>query len=63
MSDDRSVVGFSLPGGERPSKRFRTGRECREEECKVRLSVYNPGEYCALHQPMIVPRTRGRKIA
>jgi len=25
--------------------------------------MYNNGKYCYLHEPMAVPRTRGKKIA
>jgi len=25
--------------------------------------MYNQGKYCYLHEPMAVPRTRGKKIA
>lgn len=49
-------------GYERP-KPFGSDRECREPECETRLSMYNNGKYCYLHEPMAVPRTRGKKIA
>jgi len=63
MSDTR-VAGEAFTGGsERASKAFATGRTCKEEGCDVRLSIYNPGSFCSLHEPMTVPRTRGRKIA
>jgi len=25
--------------------------------------MYNSGKFCSQHEPMIVPRTRGKKIA
>lgn len=60
---DRSVAATSLLGNDRPSARFLPGRICDEPGCETRLSIYNDGHFCALHQPMSVPRTRGRKIA
>lgn len=32
---------------------------CDEAGCETVLSIYNKYEYCALHQPMIIPRMRG----
>jgi len=59
-----SVSGEAFTGGsERASKAFAKDRTCNEHECSARLSMYNPGSYCSLHEPMSVPRTRGRKIA
>ena len=59
-----SVSGEPFSGGsERPSKSFSKDRTCKEQDCSARLSMYNPGSYCSLHEPMTVPRTRGRKIA
>ncbi len=61
---DAAIVGSSLSsGGDRPSKRFGKDRVCREDGCNTRLSLYNPGKFCSLHEPMTVPRTRGKKIA
>ena len=62
MSD--SVGGQSLfRAASRPSRRYRAGRTCAEAGCRTQLSIYNSGKHCALHAPMLVPRTRGRKIA
>jgi len=59
-----SVSGEPFSGGsERASKAFSKNRTCNEQDCSARLSMYNPGSYCSLHEPMSVPRTRGRKIA
>ncbi len=58
-----AVVGHPISGNDRPSKSFGTGRLCRESGCETKLSMYNNGKYCYLHEPMAVPRTRGRKIA
>ncbi|HLI53662.1 MAG TPA: hypothetical protein VKU88_05005 [Acidimicrobiales bacterium] len=60
---ERSLGGHTLSGGERPSRSFARGRTCRQPGCTTRLSVYNSGKYCYLHEPMVVPRTRGKKIA
>jgi len=37
-------------------------RICEEPECETVLSIYNKREFCALHQPMIIPRMRGTVI-
>ena len=60
---ERSLGGHTLSGSERPSKAFTKGRTCREPGCTTRLSIYNNGKYCYQHEPMAVPRTRGKKIA
>lgn len=61
---DTTVVGHSVDSEvDRPSNTFTQGRVCREDGCGTHLSLYNPGKYCSLHEPMQVPRTRGRKIA
>ena len=61
---EAAVVGSSLSsGGDRPSKRYAKDRVCCEDGCNTCLSLYNPGKYCSLHEPMVVPRTRGKKIA
>ena len=39
-----------------------SNRDCAEPECATLLSRYNEFEYCALHQPMIVPRMRGKVL-
>jgi hypothetical protein len=62
MSSDH-VAATSINGADRPSKAFAKGRECREPGCETQLSMYNNGKYCYLHEPMAVPRTRGKKIA
>ena len=61
---DAAIVGHPLGAGtERPSKKFGSDRTCNEPGCETRLSLYNPGKFCSLHEPMSVPRTRGKKIA
>lgn len=35
---------------------------CAEDGCTTLLSVYNELDYCALHQPMIIPRMRGKVL-
>jgi hypothetical protein len=33
-----------------PGRKYKAGRTCEVEGCDARLSVYNPGSVCALHQ-------------
>jgi hypothetical protein len=33
-----------------PVRRYKAARTCEIEGCDARLSVYNPGPVCALHQ-------------
>ena len=58
-----SVPGTPFVGHDRPSRSFGRGRVCHEAGCDTRLSMYNNGKYCYQHEPMTVPRTRGKKIA
>jgi hypothetical protein len=58
-----AVQGTAFVGSDRPSRNFGKGRVCREAGCETRLSMYNNGKYCYTHEPMAVPRTRGKKIA
>ena len=60
---ERSLGGHTLVGSERPSRSFSKDRTCREPGCETKLSIYNNGKYCYQHEPMSVPRTRGKKIA
>ena len=52
-----------ITGNDRPSRAFKKDRTCQEPGCGTRLSIYNQGRFCYLHEPMAVPRTRGKKIA
>ncbi len=63
MSERPSLGGNTLSGSERPSRAYAKDRVCREPGCQTRLSIYNNGKYCFQHEPMAVPRTRGKKIA
>lgn len=63
MATDRAVQGTPFTGSDRPSKSFGRGRVCKDPDCETRLSMYNSGKFCYEHEPMTVPRTRGRKIA
>lgn len=58
---DTTVVDHSKSVTDRSNST--KSRVCREDGCGTHLSLYNPGKYCSLHEPMQVPRTRGRKIA
>jgi hypothetical protein len=60
---EHAVGAKPLSGSDRPSRKFTPGRTCREPDCATRLSIYNNGKFCSTHEPMIVPRTRGKKIA
>ncbi|MDQ2754433.1 MAG: hypothetical protein M3R71_02665 [Actinomycetota bacterium] len=60
---ERSLGAHTLSGSERPSRSFAKDRTCREAGCQTKLSIYNNGKYCYQHEPMAVPRTRGKKIA
>ncbi|MFP5377562.1 MAG: hypothetical protein ACLGIO_12385 [Acidimicrobiia bacterium] len=63
MASERAVQGTPFTGSDRPSRSFGKGRVCKEPGCETRLSMYNSGKFCYEHEPMAVPRTRGRKIA
>ena len=57
-----AVAGERISSEERRSGLAPTGRVCGEPGCATRLSVYNEHEHCALHQPMVVPRMRGKVL-
>jgi hypothetical protein len=57
------VSGTAVTGVGRPSKRYAEGRVCKEPGCATKLSIYNKGKFCYIHEPIKVPRTRGRKVA
>jgi hypothetical protein len=61
--NEHAVGAKPLSGTDRPSRRFAADRICREPGCETHLSIYNNGKYCSSHAPMMVPRTRGKKIA
>lgn len=60
--EDRAIVGMRITSVERAVRRSKKGRICREDGCSTALSVYNDTWWCSLHAPMVVPRTRGRKL-
>ena len=60
--DDGTIVGMRITSVERAVRRSEKGRVCRDRECGVVLSIYNDLAWCSLHAPMIVPRTRGKKL-
>ena len=43
-----SQLGTQLEHGPRV-RIYRKGRKCAVDDCDARLSVYNPGQVCALH--------------
>ncbi|MBA2624157.1 MAG: hypothetical protein H0U89_00880 [Acidimicrobiia bacterium] len=61
--EDYAPTGSPISSVERVSRRARAGRICKEQECATKLSVYNDGSFCSIHAPMVVPRTRGKKLA
>lgn len=63
--DEPWTAGFSPMGDVETEQRpysVSSDRICDESGCRTVLSRYNDGSHCALHAPMQVPRTRGRKI-
>jgi hypothetical protein len=60
--DDRAIIGSPITSVERGVRRSKKGRVCREVGCGTALSVYNDSLWCSLHAPMVVPRTRGKKL-
>ena len=46
-----------------PSTAFSpNARTCEEPDYNTVLSRYNEFEFCSLHQPMVVPRMRGKVL-
>lgn len=60
---ETSVGAERFTSSEPSSVRCAAGRVCVDDSCVTRLSIYNDGDFCSLHQPMETPRIRGRKIA
>ena len=61
---ERAVSGTAIgTGGNRASRAYKQGRVCDHDGCTTVLSIYNKGRHCYQHEPMVTPRTRGRKIA
>jgi hypothetical protein len=58
-----SIGGMFFKGHGRASRTFAPDRVCSHDECETRLSIYNEGNFCYLHEPQVAPRVRGRKIA
>ena len=63
MAITEAIGATTVVRGDKPSKAYAKDRVCNEPGCDTKLSIYNRGKYCYLHQPITVPRTRGRKIA
>ena len=59
MTVDAKISGFLDRCGDGPFlqnqahwvKTYGRGRVCAHTGCHTRLSAYNPGDYCGLHQP------------
>jgi hypothetical protein len=61
---ERAVAATGIgTGASRASKAYKAGRVCSHDGCETVLSIYNKGKFCYQHEPMVTPRTRGRKIA
>jgi hypothetical protein len=58
-----SVSGSWFTGYSRPTRTFAQGRVCAESGCGTRLSIYNDGDYCYLHEPLATTKVRAKKIA
>ena len=58
-----SIGGTKLDDSGAPVKTFPRGRQCREQECVTRLSIYNDSNYRAQHHRRVAPRMRGKKVA
>jgi hypothetical protein len=61
--EERVTSGEAFTSADQPSMRYSHGRVCAEDGCATKLSIYNDGDFCALHHPMEAPRMRGKKIA
>lgn len=57
MTDIDTSADASMATAKKPTKRV-----CNEEDCVTVLSIYNELSFCALHQPMIIPRMRGKVL-
>ncbi len=53
--DNMSEHSLSAEGGS-------IQRVCAEPRCATMLSRYNEFDFCSLHQPMVVPRMRGKVL-
>ena len=60
--EESALLGSRITSAEGSTRRYRSGRVCLEDGCETKLSVYNDGPFCSLHAPMVVPRTRGKKL-
>jgi hypothetical protein len=57
-----AVSAQRVTSEQRSSPLAAVGRVCGESGCGTQLSVYNDLDFCSLHQPMIVPRMRGKVL-
>ncbi|HMK63129.1 MAG TPA: hypothetical protein VK386_05880 [Acidimicrobiales bacterium] len=58
-----SIGGWKFDGRGPSAKPFQRGRRCSEPDCATLLSIYNPGRFCAEHEPKRSPRLVGRKAS
>ena len=54
------VVSLSTPSA--PPPPGAPGRRCQTENCQTRLSVYNPGNHCSIHEKPRFQRLRGEPL-
>lgn len=62
MAVGRGVVPSTMTNLEITIEAKTEKQACAEDGCSTLLSVYNELDYCALHQPMIIPRMRGKVL-
>ena len=57
---NRIISVSALNEGERPPRKYSSGRVCAYHDCGTRLSIYNKGSYCSHHTKAVVA-VRGKK--
>ncbi|HEX6231106.1 MAG TPA: hypothetical protein VF029_05295 [Actinomycetota bacterium] len=48
----RNAPQATRPDGAKAPRQFSADRTCCYPDCRVRLSRYNPGEFCGIHAPL-----------
>ena len=59
--DSLSLRGSPVRALPRRNRVWGAGRECAEEGCITRISIYNRAKYCWAHEPIHYYVARGRK--